>query len=98
MFLPVRDRLPTRTFPFINYLLIIANVLVFFWEQALFEAGYTHVGNELGFVPLAFAHNPVMYDVADVDCVRAGGAFVLRGVGVRGLRLRGGLIVKSVSV
>jgi len=60
MFLPVRDRLPTRRFPFINYLIIIANVLIFFWQQALFEAGYTHVGEELGFIPRAFAMNPVM--------------------------------------
>jgi membrane associated rhomboid family serine protease len=59
MFLPIRDRLPTRTFPFINYLLIISNVLFFLWEQALAEAGYEGIGNVLGFVPYQFTHDPV---------------------------------------
>jgi membrane associated rhomboid family serine protease len=59
MFLPVRDRLPTRSFPFINYLLIISNVLFFLWEQALAEAGYESIGNVLGFVPYQFTHDPV---------------------------------------
>jgi membrane associated rhomboid family serine protease len=59
MFLPIRDRLPTRTFPFINYLLIISNVLFFLWQEALAEAGYQSVGNVLGFVPYQFTHDPV---------------------------------------
>jgi membrane associated rhomboid family serine protease len=59
LLLPVRDRLPTRTFPFINYLLIVSNVLVFLWEQALAESGYDQIGNVLGFVPYQFAHDPV---------------------------------------
>src|SRR5260370_30396975 len=56
---PIRDRLPTRTFPFINYLLIISNVLVFLWEQALAESGYESIGNVLGFVPYQFNHDPI---------------------------------------
>jgi membrane associated rhomboid family serine protease len=59
MFIPVRDRLPTRSFPFINYLLIIANVLVFLWEQALAESGYDTIGSVLGFVPYQFNHDPI---------------------------------------
>jgi membrane associated rhomboid family serine protease len=59
MFIPIRDRLPTRSFPFINYLLIISNVLFFLWEQALAEAGYESIGNVLGFVPYQFTHAPV---------------------------------------
>jgi membrane associated rhomboid family serine protease len=31
--LPLRDRLPTRSFPFVNYALIAANVVVFFLER-----------------------------------------------------------------
>jgi membrane associated rhomboid family serine protease len=57
--LPVRDRLPTRTFPFINYLLIVSNVLVFLWEQALAESGYEDIGTVLGFVPYQFHHDPI---------------------------------------
>jgi membrane associated rhomboid family serine protease len=57
--IPVRDRLPTRTFPFINYLLIVSNVLVFLWQQALAESGYEQIGNVLGFVPYQFSHDPV---------------------------------------
>ncbi|HEX9296824.1 MAG TPA: rhomboid family intramembrane serine protease [Polyangiaceae bacterium] len=59
MFVPVRDRLPTRRFPFINYLLIVANVLVFLWEQALAESGYEDIGNVLGFVPHMFVVDPI---------------------------------------
>jgi len=59
MFLPVRDRLPTRTFPFINYLLIVANVLGFFWENALVEAGYASIVPDFGFVPSHFLASPI---------------------------------------
>src|SRR5881394_817048 len=59
MFLPVRDRLPTRTFPFINYLLIIANVLGYFWENALAEAGYASVVSDYGFVPSHLLTSPI---------------------------------------
>src|SRR5215471_4349059 len=57
--LPLRDRLPTRTFPFINYLIIVSNVLVFLWQQALAESGYESIGSVLGFVPYQFHHDPV---------------------------------------
>ena len=59
MFLPVRDRQPTRSFPFINYLLIISNVLFFLWQQALAESGYESLGSVLGFVPYQFNHDPI---------------------------------------
>jgi membrane associated rhomboid family serine protease len=35
--LPVRDHLPTRTTPFINYLLILANIAVFVWQLMLMQ-------------------------------------------------------------
>jgi len=37
--LPLRDRLPTRRAPIVNYLLIGLNVLVFIWERASLGAG-----------------------------------------------------------
>lgn len=58
--LPLRDRLPTRTFPFVNYLLIAANILFFFWQTALVEAGYADIGTEFGFVPYRFNVSPVV--------------------------------------
>ena len=57
--IPVRDRLPTRTVPFINYLLIAANVVFFIWEQALSEAGYSGLEASLGFIPHRFALAPI---------------------------------------
>jgi membrane associated rhomboid family serine protease len=39
--LPLRDRLPTRSTPIVNYALIMLNVLAFVWERAVLSAGYT---------------------------------------------------------
>jgi membrane associated rhomboid family serine protease len=36
---PLRDRLPTRSTPFVNYALIAANVLVFLWERSIIAQG-----------------------------------------------------------
>jgi membrane associated rhomboid family serine protease len=52
--LPLRDHLPTRTVPFINYALIAANVLVFVGELD------GAVGKELEFVPARLFRNPVV--------------------------------------
>lgn len=38
--LPVRDRLPRRRVPVVNYLLIALNVLAFFWQQTAVALGY----------------------------------------------------------
>lgn len=51
--LPLRDQLPTRTVPFINYLLIAANVAVFLGELT------GAVGPELEFVPARLFRDPV---------------------------------------
>jgi membrane associated rhomboid family serine protease len=37
--LPLRDQLPTRTFPFVNYALIAANVAIFVLQLPALEAG-----------------------------------------------------------
>jgi membrane associated rhomboid family serine protease len=57
--LPLRDRLPTRTFPFVNYLLIAANILFFLWQTALHESGYTTFDSDYGFVPYRFNVAPI---------------------------------------
>jgi membrane associated rhomboid family serine protease len=52
--LPLRDHLPTRTFPFVNYALIAANVVVFALELT------GAVGEELTFVPARLFVSPVL--------------------------------------
>jgi membrane associated rhomboid family serine protease len=52
--LPLRDRLPTRTFPFINYALIAANVVVYVLEQT------GAVGQEFTFVPARLFVDPIV--------------------------------------
>jgi len=39
--LPLRDQLPTRTYPFVNYALIAMNVAVFVLEETAFASGVT---------------------------------------------------------
>jgi membrane associated rhomboid family serine protease len=51
--LPLRDHLPTRTFPFINYALIAANVVVYLLEQT------GAVGEEFTFIPARLFVDPV---------------------------------------
>src|SRR5688572_27932930 len=38
--LPLRDRLPSRTVPYVNYLLLAANILAFLWMRSAILAGY----------------------------------------------------------
>jgi len=59
--LPLRDQLPTRTFPFVNYALILGNIAAFFWELSLI--GH-HVDPErlvrvYGLVPRSLMTDPV---------------------------------------
>jgi membrane associated rhomboid family serine protease len=51
--LPLRDHLPTRTFPFVNYLLIAANVAVFAYERLQIASGVSpdRLLETLGLVP-----------------------------------------------
>jgi membrane associated rhomboid family serine protease len=56
--IPIRDRLPTRVFPFVNYALIALNVLAFLWELASIESGYAEFIKDWGFVPGRFLHDP----------------------------------------
>ncbi len=57
--LPVSDQNPTRTFPFVNYLLIALNVLVFAGQWFLFSTGGEAAISGLGLVPARFSQNPV---------------------------------------
>jgi membrane associated rhomboid family serine protease len=57
--IPIRDRLPTRSVPFVNYLIIVANVLFFLWEMALADSGAGDIGDHYGFIPYDFIHSPI---------------------------------------
>jgi membrane associated rhomboid family serine protease len=49
--IPLYDENPTKTFPFITLLLIIANVLIFVWEISLGPTGLNKAILQYGFVP-----------------------------------------------
>jgi rhomboid family protein len=57
--LPIRDRLPSRTVPFITYLLIAANVAAYLWQGALQEAGYVDVVSDYALIPYRLTSSPV---------------------------------------
>src|SRR5262245_14716081 len=58
--LPLRDRLPARRTPVVNYLLLAANVLAFIWERSIIALGYSpnRLVYELGLVPARFVEAP----------------------------------------
>jgi len=56
--LPLRDKLPTRTTPWITWLLLAANIAAFLYTQAAVEAGYDDFLLDWGFVPRRFSQHP----------------------------------------
>ena len=59
--LPIRDRLPTRRAPVVNYALIALNIVAFVWMQALLSVGYPPqlMLVEYGLVPQRLVHAPL---------------------------------------
>jgi membrane associated rhomboid family serine protease len=58
--LPIGDQNPTRSFPFVNYLLIAANVLAFVWDYSVLAAGgEAGIASGLALVPARFTANPL---------------------------------------
>jgi len=51
--IPFRDNIPSRTFPLINISIIVANVLVFFYELSLGMRGFDRFIMHYGVVPAA---------------------------------------------
>ncbi|RME87646.1 MAG: rhomboid family intramembrane serine protease [Anaerolineae bacterium] len=49
---PLHDTIPSRRFPLVNWLIIIANVLVFLYESMLGPVGVARFTNTWGLVPL----------------------------------------------
>lgn len=80
--IPIRDRLPTRVFPFVNYALIAANVLSFLWELANIEAGYSEFVSDWGFVPSRFLHDPLADTITVVTSMFLHGGWMHIGANV----------------
>jgi membrane associated rhomboid family serine protease len=59
--LPLRDRLRTRRVPYVNYLILTLNILVFMWERTLLGLGYPvrALLMEFGLVPAHLLEAPV---------------------------------------
>jgi membrane associated rhomboid family serine protease len=59
---PLRDNIPSRRFPFVNYLIIIANVFIFVKEMQLAQTGglekfiFSH-----GLIPARFMQDPLLH-------------------------------------
>jgi len=56
MFIPLRDENPTRITPYINYLLVAVNSMVFLYELALPQRAQNALAMVYGTVPVRFAH------------------------------------------
>lgn len=59
MFFPLRDVNPTRTFPFVSYLLLVANIVAFVLMLLHVSQGEAAFVNELGLVPARITREPV---------------------------------------
>lgn len=59
--IPIRDRNPTTSVPVTNYVLIGLNVFGFLWQQAAASVGYSRVALDWGFIPSAFARDPISH-------------------------------------
>jgi membrane associated rhomboid family serine protease len=64
--IPIRDEIPTRETPVINYLLIAANILVFLWMLFLPESGLATFLYEFAMVPAHFADGVTLADMMTI--------------------------------
>ena len=57
--IPIKDQNPTRTFPFVNYLLIAVNVAAYVWEALQFsQSGEAAVVSGYGLVATRLLSDP----------------------------------------
>ena len=54
--IPLRDDNPSRTFAFINILLIITNLIFFLYQHLLSSGGPVSFFHRLGYIPYEFSH------------------------------------------
>jgi membrane associated rhomboid family serine protease len=64
--IPIRDGIPTRETPVVNYLLIAANVLVFLWMFLMPESALETMVNKYAMVPAHFADGVTLADMMTI--------------------------------
>src|SRR4030067_3782092 len=64
--IPIRDGIPTRETPVVNYLLIAANVLVFLWMFLMPESALETMVNKYAMVPAHFADGVTLADIMTI--------------------------------
>jgi membrane associated rhomboid family serine protease len=64
--IPIRDEIPTRETPVVNYLLIAANVLVFLWMFLMPESALETMVNKYAMVPAHFADGVTLADIMTI--------------------------------
>ena len=64
--IPIRDGIPTREPPVVNYLLIGANVLVFLWMFLMPEAALETVVNKYAMIPAHFVDGVTLADMTTI--------------------------------
>jgi membrane associated rhomboid family serine protease len=61
---PLRDTIPSRHFPIMNWLLLAANGLVFFFELSLSNAGLNELVGTFGIVPARLAAGQPLFAIS----------------------------------
>lgn len=64
--IPIRDGIPTRKTPVVNYMLITVNVLVFLWMSSMPESAMETLVNKFAMVPAHFADGVTLTDVMTI--------------------------------
>ncbi len=64
--IPIRDGIPTREIPLINYLLIGVNALVFLWMFLMPEAGLDTVVTQYALIPAHFTDGVTFTDIMTI--------------------------------
>lgn len=64
--IPIRDGIPTRKTPVVNYLLIAVNVLVFLWMFLMPESTFETMVNKYAMVPAHFADGVTLADIMTI--------------------------------
>ncbi len=53
---PLRDSTPSNTFPLVTVILIVVNILIFYWETSLGLQGMENIISVFGLVPAYYSH------------------------------------------
>ncbi len=64
--IPIRDGIPTRKTPVVNYLLIAVNVLVFLWMFLMPESTFETMLNKYAMIPAHFADGVTLADIMTI--------------------------------